>query len=79
MRQDSGLRRLQDPSTALGMTSGVAGPILSFRLELAQVVLRGITGKKVSESDIIDAALRAGIDALENGGSYSYLAIILSR
>lgn len=48
------------------------------RLELARVTLRGLTGKKISKSDIIDAALRAGIDELDTRGSDSYLSILLS-
>jgi hypothetical protein len=49
------------------------------RLEYARATLRGITDKKVTKSDIIDASLRAALDELETRGPDSYIAIMLSR
>ncbi len=49
------------------------------RLEYARVTLRRITGKKISKSDIIDAALQSAIGELETRESESHLAIMLSK
>ena len=49
------------------------------RLEFARVQLRQITGKKVSKSDIIEAALQSALDELQTRDSDSHLAIMLSK
>lgn len=49
------------------------------RLEMARVILRGITGKKLSKSEIIEAALVSALNELDTRGEQSYLAVLLSK
>ena len=49
------------------------------RLEMARVILRGITGEKLSKSDIIEAALVSALNELDTRSEESYLAVLLSK
>ena len=49
------------------------------RLEMARVILRRITGEKLSKSEIIEAALVIALNELDARNEESYIAVLLSK
>lgn len=50
-----------------------------WRLDAAKAKLRRMTGKNISKSDIVEAALLQAFGELDTRGNDSYLAILLSK